>query len=224
VLTGAGISAESGISTFRDADGLWENHRIEDVATLDAWNVKPELVIDFYNERRKQLFNVKPNDAHFFLHQLEDKYDVQIITQNIDDLHEQAKSTKVLHLHGKLKQLRSSVDDHYIINMDDWEHKITDKCPNGLTLRPNIVWFGEQVPAIDKAIEIILKADILIVIGTSLNVYPAAGLISYTNENCIIHLIDPKADELKVPKDVNLIKEIASKGVKKLVEKLLYNV
>lgn len=221
VLSGAGISAESGISTFRDADGLWENHRIEEVATYDAWLKNPELVIKFYNERRKQLFQVSPNPAHLSLQKLEQKYNVTIITQNIDDLHERANSTNVLHLHGKLKQLKSTVDDNYIIELDQWEHLITDKCPNGYTLRPNIVWFGEQVPAIDKAIEITSEADILIIVGTSLNVYPAAGLINYTKSNCKIYLVDPKADKLNIPNNIKVIKQKAGIGIPKLVAELL---
>jgi len=221
VLSGAGISAESGISTFRDTDGLWENHRIEEVATYDAWLQNPELVIKFYNERRKQLFQVSPNPAHLSLQKLEKKYNVTIVTQNIDDLHERANSTNVLHLHGKLKQLKSTVDDSYIIDLDHWEHLITDKCPNGLTLRPNIVWFGEQVPAIEKAVKIVSNADVLIIVGTSLNVYPAAGLIDYTKSNCKIYLVDPKADKLNTPNNIKMIKEKAGIGIPKLVEELL---
>ncbi|NLF43459.1 MAG: NAD-dependent deacylase, partial [Bacteroidales bacterium] len=174
VLSGAGISAESGIKTFRDSDGLWENHNVNDVATPQAWKRNPELVQQFYNERRKQLSEVKPNDAHYALVKLEEKYDVQVITQNVDDLHERAGSSKVLHLHGELKKARSTKDENLIYDIKGWELKMGDLCEKGSQLRPHIVWFGEAVPMIDTAALLSSKADIFIVVGTSLNVYPAA--------------------------------------------------
>ena len=179
VLTGAGISAESGIRTFRDSGGLWEEHRIEDVATPEAWQRNQELVLEFYNQRRKQLYDCNPNAGHYALVKLEEKYDVQIITQNVDDLHERAGSTKVLHLHGELKKARSTTNPELIYDIKGWELKKGDKCERGSQLRPHIVWFGEEVPNIVTAAQISSKADIYIVIGTSLNVYPAAGLMSY---------------------------------------------
>jgi len=177
ILTGAGMSAESGISTFRDNNGLWENHRIEDVASPEAWIRNPKMVLEFYNQRRKQLFEVEPNAGHHALVQLEEKYDVQIVTQNVDDLHERAGSSHVLHLHGELKKVRSTVDPSLIYELVHWELKLGDKCEKGSQLRPHIVWFGEAVPMIDKATELVKTADIFMVIGTSMVVYPAAGLI-----------------------------------------------
>ena len=170
VLTGAGISAESGIRTFRDSDGLWEEHRVEDVATYEAWQRDQALVLNFYNQRRKQLYEVKPNAGHLALVELEKKYDVRIITQNVDDLHEQAGSTKVLHLHGELKKVRSTVDESLVYDLEGWELKKGDLCEKGSQLRPHIVWFGEAVPMIEPAMELSAEADIFIVIGTSLNV------------------------------------------------------
>ena len=170
VLTGAGISAESGIKTFRDSGGLWEEHRVEDVATFDAWERNQSLVLEFYNQRRKQLYECSPNAAHYALAELEKKFDVQIITQNVDDLHEQAGSTKVLHLHGELKKARSTVDDELVYNIEGWELKKGDKCEKGSQLRPHIVWFGEVVPNIVPASQLSSEADIYLVIGTSLKV------------------------------------------------------
>ena len=170
VLTGAGISAESGISTFRDSDGLWEQYRVEDVATYDAYLRNPELVLNFYNERRRQLFQVKPNEGHRQLVRLEEKYDVRIITQNIDNLHEQAGSTNVLHLHGLLTQARSDRDDSLIVDIGDRDIHLGDKAPDGAQLRPHIVWFGEAVPNIEPASELCEQADYFIVVGTSMNV------------------------------------------------------
>jgi NAD-dependent deacetylase len=221
VLTGAGISAESGIKTFRDSGGLWEEHRVEDVATFDAWRRNPGLVLEFYNQRRKQLFEVKPNVAHLALARLEQKFDVQIITQNVDDLHEQAESSKVMHLHGELKKARSTYDPDYIIEIEGWELKLGDKCPEGYQLRPHIVWFGEAVPMIEPAIDLVMKADIFIVIGTSLNVYPAAGLIEDVPDASPKYLIDPKASGLPGIHNLTLIREKAGDGVPKLVDQLL---
>ena len=220
VLTGAGISAESGIRTFRDSDGLWEEHRIEDVATFDAWQRNPTLVLDFYNQRRKQLYEVKPNAGHIALVELEKEFDVRIITQNVDDLHEQAGSQNVLHLHGELKKVRSTIDDDLIYELKGWELKKGDLCEKGSQLRPHIVWFGEAVPMIEKAMELSAKADIFIVIGTSLNVYPAAGLVYYIKPGTPVYLIDPHAEMLSGVKNLTVIREPASTGVPALVKKL----
>ncbi|CAM3614270.1 NAD-dependent deacylase [Flavobacterium gelidilacus] len=191
VLTGAGISAESGIKTFRDADGLWEGHDIMEVASPVGYMNNPELVLDFYNKRRKQLAEVQPNLAHTILAELETDFDITIITQNVDDLHERAGSTKVIHLHGELLKARNEKDIDSIIN---WNKDIIlgDLDCNNIQLRPHIVWFGEEVPEMEKAMEIIEEADYLLVIGTSLQVYPAAGLINYVNEDVLVYYIDPK--------------------------------
>ena len=219
VLTGAGISAESGISTFRDSDGLWEQYRVEDVATYDAYLRNPELVLNFYNERRRQLFSVKPNDGHRQLVRLEEKYDVRIITQNIDNLHEQAGSTNVLHLHGLLTQARSDRDDNLIIDIGDRDIHLGDKAPDGAQLRPHIVWFGEAVPNIEPAAELCEKADYFVVVGTSMNVYPAAGLIHYVPRTSPCWLVDPKAVPISRP--ITIFQEKAGTGVKKVVDELL---
>ena len=219
VLTGAGISAESGISTFRDSDGLWEQYRVEDVATYDAYLRNPELVLNFYNERRRQLFAVKPNDGHRQLVRLEEKYDVHIITQNIDNLHEQAGSTNVLHLQGLLTQARSDRDDNLIIDIGDRDIHLGDKAPDGAQLRPHIVWFGEAVPNIEPAAELCEKADYFVVVGTSMNVYPAAGLIHYVPRTSPCYLVDPKAVPISRP--ITIFQEKAGSGVKKVVDELL---
>jgi NAD-dependent deacetylase len=221
VLTGAGISAESGIRTFRDSDGLWEEYRIEDVATFDAWLRNPAMVQEFYNQRRKQLYEVQPNAAHYALVELEKKFDVQIITQNVDDLHERAGSSNVLHLHGELKKSRSTVDPALVYNIKGWELKMGDKCEKGSQLRPYIVWFGEEVPMIVPAAELSAMADIFIVIGTSLNVYPAAGLIHETQHTSIKYLVDPNDCRVGNIPNLTIIKEKAGSGVPKLVEQLL---
>jgi NAD-dependent deacetylase len=223
VLTGAGMSAESGIRTFRDSNGLWEEHRIEDVATFDAWQRNPDLVLDFYNQRRKQLYEVNPNAGHLALVKLEKIYDVQIITQNVDDLHERAGSAKVLHLHGELKKVRSTKDDSLVYILDGWELKKGDLCEKGSQLRPHIVWFGEAVPMIEPAIKLSSEADIFIVIGTSLNVYPAAGLIYYVKKGTPVYLIDPQAEMLQGVKNVIVLRESAGTGVPGLVKQLLKN-
>jgi NAD-dependent deacetylase len=220
VLTGAGISAESGIKTFRDAGGLWENYKIEDVATPQAWNKNPNLVLDFYNKRRKQVIEAKPNAAHIALTQLEEKYIVNIITQNIDDLHERAGSRNILHLHGEILKSRSSLNPSIINFIDGWELKIGDKCKMGSQLRPHIVWFGEAVPAMEEAIPLIEAADIIIVIGTSLAVYPAAGLLDYAEETEKF-LIDPHASPANHIKNIRIIRDTAGKGVPNLVHELL---
>ncbi len=221
ILTGAGISAESGIRTFRDSGGLWEEHRVEDVATFDAWLNNPILVMDFYNQRRKQLLEVEPNAAHHALAKLEERFDVQIITQNVDDLHERAGSSKVLHLHGELKKARSTVDESLVYDVQGWELKFGDTCEKGSQLRPHIVWFGEAVPMIEPAAELSAEADIFIVIGTSLNVYPAAGLINYVPVSCMKYLVDPNASPLPGIRNLSIIREKAGTGVPELVEKLL---
>jgi NAD-dependent deacetylase len=221
VLTGAGISAESGIKTFRDSGGLWEEHRVEDVATFEGWLRNPELVLNFYNERRKQLLNAQPNAAHKALVTLEQKYEVQIITQNVDDLHERAGSKNVLHLHGELKKVRSTIDENLVYDLDGWELKLGDVCEKGSQLRPHIVWFGEAVPMIEPASIISQEADIFIVIGTSLNVYPAAGLIAYVSANSPKYLIDPNAKLLPYVKNLKIIEEKAGTGTPALVKRLL---
>ncbi len=221
VLTGAGISAESGLRTFRDSNGLWEEHKVEDVATFEAWQRNQALVLDFYNQRRKQLYEVKPNAGHLALAELEKKYDVHIITQNVDDLHEQAGSTKVMHLHGELKKVRSTIDENLVYTLDGWELKKGDLCEKGSQLRPHIVWFGEAVPMIEPAMELTAEADIFIVIGTSLNVYPAAGLVYYVKKSTPVYLIDPHAEMLSGVKNLTVFREPAGKGVPELVKQLM---
>lgn len=219
VLSGAGMSAESGISTFRDSDGLWERYRVEDVATPEGFEANPALVLDFYNQRRRQLLTCKPNAGHIGLVALEKYFDVRIITQNIDNLHEQAGSRKVIHLHGELMKYCSihDLNTAYDISPENPDLQLGDKAPDGGQRRPFIVWFGEPVPMIEPAIEWVKEADIFVVIGTSLNVYPAAGLISYVRKGCPIYLIDPK-DVKTLRNDIHFIKTTASKGVKRLTE------
>jgi NAD-dependent deacetylase len=219
ILSGAGVSQESGIRTFRDMGGLWEEYDISEVATPEAWQRNPELVMRFYNERRKQLYECEPNAGHFGLVDLETDFDVTVITQNVDDLHERAGSSTILHLHGELKKARSSVDESLIYDIDGWELKFGQKCTKGSQLRPHIVWFGEAVPAIEDAIQIVELADILVVIGTSLNVYPAAGLINYVQRSTPIFVIDPERPEIYI-RNVTFIQEKAGKGVEILKEKL----
>ena len=218
VFTGAGISAESGLGTFRDSGGLWEQFKIEDVATPEAFERDPELVLNFYNLRRKQLLESKPNAAHISLNKLSEKYKLHIITQNIDDLHEKSGSENVLHLHGKLMESKSSVDDSLIYPIEGADLKIGDLCENGSQLRPNVVWFGEAVPKMIDAIAITKKADILIIIGTSLNVYPAASLLNYSDNAKKIILIDLKAEQKR---GIEVIKEKATIAVPKLVRNLV---
>ncbi|WP_313375441.1 NAD-dependent deacylase [Chishuiella sp.] len=190
VITGAGISAESGISTFRDANGLWENHDIMEVASISGYYKNPQLVQDFYNKRRQQLFDVYPNRAHLFLKELEQYFNITIITQNVDDLHERAKSSHIIHLHGELRKARSEQNENIVIDWDK-DIKIGDKAADGNQLRPHIVWFGEMVPMMDSAINEVKTADILLVVGTSMQVYPAASLIDYVKHNTPIVYIDP---------------------------------
>lgn len=220
VLTGAGVSAESGISTFRDSDGLWENHNVQDVASIEGWYRNPALVLDFYNARRAQLFTVKPNAAHEAIASLENEYDVTVITQNVDNLHERAGSNKIIHLHGELTKARSVKDEFITYDIGYNDIKLGDKAPDGGQLRPFIVWFGESVPELGRAAKEVGKADILIIIGTSLNVYPAAGLIHYTKPGCKIYLIDPQPMNLKMD-NFTQIQDVATEGMRKLKEVLL---
>lgn len=220
VLTGAGMSAESGIRTFRDADGLWEGHNVMEVASPIGWKQNKRLVLDFYNQRRAQLFNVQPNKGHLNLVKLESKYNVQIITQNVDDLHERAGSKNVMHLHGELLKVRSTTNLNLVY---DWTTDLNmgDVCEENAQLRPHIVWFGEDVPLLAQAIEITLKADVLIIIGTSMQVYPAANLINYTNLNIPIYFIDPNpAISKNNYSNLKVVAENASTGVAKVVTEL----
>ena len=221
VLTGAGVSAESGLKTFRDHDGLWHNHRVEDVATPEAWERDMDMVNEFYNERRKNLAEARPNAAHIALSRLEEKYDVQVITQNVDDLHERGGSTKVLHLHGELKKVRSTVDPDLVYELNGWELKRGDLCEKGSQLRPHIVWFGEPVPLIPQAVRMVEEADIIIIIGTSLQVYPAAGLVHYAFAGALKFYIDPKADHVPFIPNLEIIRKTAGEGVPELVNKLM---
>lgn len=220
VLTGAGVSAESGISTFRDSDGLWENYRVEDVASIEGWYRNPGLVLDFYNARRAQLASVKPNAAHLAIAELEKDYDVTVVTQNVDNLHERAGSTRIIHLHGELTKVRpenccndrDGYSESAVFDIGSEPVHIGDMAPNGVQLRPHIVWFGEAVPKIEAAIDAVEAADILLIVGTSLQVYPAAGLYRYAGMDTPIYIIDPK--ELQV-RDGRLthIREVATKGM-----------
>jgi NAD-dependent deacetylase len=221
VLSGAGISAESGLKTFRDSDGLWEGYNVEDVATPRAWKRDPELVLEFYNQRRKSVRQAEPNFAHIGLASLEKHYDVTIITQNIDDLHERAGSTKVLHLHGQIFQMRSEWDDTLIYDIRN-DIKLGDKAPDGGQLRPHIVWFEEPVPMIEKAVNIVRQADIFVVIGTSLVVYPAAGLINYAGSGIPKYIIDKKIPYAANLQNLEIIEKPATEGVKELVRQLVY--
>lgn len=223
VLSGAGISAESGIQTFRDSDGLWENYRVEDVCTPEALERNPELVIQFYNERLKQVLKAKPNPAHIALVELEKAFSVQIVTQNIDDLHERAGSKNVLHLHGDIRKKRSSVDENDIRDIVPIEKGIQmgDLDRYGKQYRPHIVFFGEAVPNIEPATQLVEKADIVLVIGTSLNVYPAAGLLYYARPDAKVYYIDPKADSHNLDKRIHCIAEKAGIAVPELVRQFL---
>ncbi len=218
VLTGAGISAESGIKTFRDADGLWEGHDIMEVASPEGFQKNPELVLDFYNKRRRQLLEVKPNKAHYNLVKLEQFFDVEIVTQNVDDLHERAGSNNITHLHGELLKVRSTKNESIVLNWKD-DLILGTNCPKVNQLRPHIVWFGEMVPMLDKAIEITSKADVLVIIGTSMQVYPAASLIDYIKPNTPIYFIDPKP-AITHNNNITIINDIASSGTDKLIELL----
>lgn len=219
ILSGAGMSAESGIRTFRDMNGLWEEYDVMEVASIGAWHKNPELLLRFYNDRRIQMNASKPNTGHLGLAEMEKDFDIQIITQNVDDLHEKAGSTHVLHLHGELSKARSTIDPEMIYVLDNPEMKIGDKCEKGSQLRPHIVWFGEEVPNMDKAVKLTRSADILCVIGTSLNVYPAAGLINYAPKGIPVFLIDPNPPEY-LPRHIIVIPEKAGTGVAILRKRL----
>ena len=220
VLTGAGVSAESGVSTFRDSDGLWENHKVEDVASIEGWYRNPQLVLDFYNARRAQLFQVRPNSAHLAIAELEKEYTVTVVTQNVDNLHERAGSTKIIHLHGELTKVRpenccndrDGYSEETVFDIGADEINLGDMAPNGAQLRPHIVWFGEAVPKIEAAIEAVEAADILLIVGTSLQVYPAAGLYRYAKMGTPIFIIDPKDVPVRDGR-LTHIKEVATKGM-----------
>lgn len=215
------MSAESGIKTFRDSDGLWENYRIEDICTPEALQRNPEMVINFYNERRRQLYSAQPNAGHTGLAELEKYFDVQIITQNIDDLHERAGSSHVLHLHGELKKVRSSINPDKIYDLDGWELKPGTRGEDGSILRPHVVFFGEAVPNIEPAIDLVRQAEIFVIIGTSLAVYPAANLIHYAPEGIPVFLIDPKIPRQALPSGIHTIERKASEGVAELTRLLI---
>ncbi|MBQ7222050.1 MAG: NAD-dependent deacylase [Bacteroidales bacterium] len=218
VLSGAGVSAESGIKTFRDSDGLWENYNVQDVATIEGWYRNRELVLQFYNERRKQLENAQPNMAHKLIASLEKDYDVTVVTQNIDNLHERGGSTKVIHLHGEATKVRPENADYDegVIDIGYKPVYLGDKSPDGSQYRPHIVWFGEAVPRIMDAAQVVSEADILLIIGTSMVVYPAAGLVGYAKAGIPIYLIDPKPINLHYP-NFTQIQEVATKGMEKLI-------
>jgi len=218
VLSGAGISAESGLKTFRDSDGLWEGYHVEDVATLAAWQANMRLVQDFYNLRRKNVLEAEPNQAHFLLKQLEEKYEVQIITQNVDNLHERAGSSSILHLHGIITQAKSTYDESLIYEINGDEILMGDRCEFGSQLRPNIVWFGEAVPNIEPAIKLVEDADLMLVIGTSLQVYPAAGLVQYFDTRKQLYVIDPKKVPVSRTQNIHFIEEKATDGMIELMK------
>ena len=222
VFTGAGVSADSGITTFRDAGGLWESYRIEDVCTPEALARDRATVIEFYNKRRKELLDKHPNAGHEAIVELEQWFDVEVITQNVDDLHERAGSSKITHLHGELTKLRSSTNPDLVVDIEGWEQRLTDTAPDGSLLRPYIVFFGEQVPAFERAARIVAEADVLIVVGTSLAVYPAASLVGYVrNEQVPIYLVDPVEPNIGfVRNPITHIKERAAVGLPKLVQML----
>lgn len=222
VLTGAGISAESGLKTFRDSDGLWEGHDVTEVATPEGWHKNPELVLEFYNQRRKQALKAEPNRAHHVLKDLEEEFHITIITQNVDNLHEKAGSGNIVHLHGQLFQSRSTADERLVYDMDSWELKMGDLCEKGSQLRPHIVWFGESVPMMDKAIGITTQADILLVVGTSLVVYPAAGLVNYARHDVPVYIVDPNKPAIQDDPLVHFIEQPATTGMEKL-KKILYS-
>lgn len=227
VLTGAGMSAESGISTFRDSGGLWEKYPVEQVATPEGYAANPKLVIDFYNDRRKQLLEVEPNLGHKILAELEKDFDITVITQNVDNLHERAGSTNVIHLHGELTKVTSSREPNnpkYIKELapENFEVKIGDLADDGSQLRPFIVWFGESVPMIETAIDYVEKADIFVIIGTSMNVYPAAGLLNYVNPSVPVYLIDPNPVNITSGRKIHVISKGASAGMEEL-RKILLN-
>ncbi|HMN04693.1 MAG TPA: NAD-dependent deacylase [Flavobacteriales bacterium] len=221
-FTGAGVSAESGLRTFRDSDGLWEQYRIEDVATPEAFARNPELVLRFYDQRRKQLLDARPNAAHLAIAELERHFDVDVVTQNVDDLHERAGSTRVLHLHGELLKARSTVDPDLVVPINGPSLKLGDLCPLGSQLRPHIVWFGEEVPLLDDAAALVARADVLVVVGSSLQVWPAAGLVNAAPPHAQVHVVDPKLPDspATLGRKVTYWKEKASTGVPMLAHRL----
>ena len=222
VFTGAGVSADSGISTFRDADGLWANYRIEDVCTPEALKRNRALVVEFYNKRRKELFSVEPNAAHLAIAELEKYFDVEVVTQNVDNLHERAGSTRVTHLHGELMKLRSERNPDLIVPIEGWEQKLDDRAEDGALLRPHIVFFGESVPMFDRATEIAAQADLMIVVGTSLAVYPAAMLVRYAKSGVPMYVVDPGTpDTAMIRNPLTHIKAKAAEGMPELVKKLV---
>ena len=226
ILSGAGISAESGISTFRDAGGLWDKYPVMQVASIEGYEADPELVINFYNERRKQLLDVKPNQGHILCAELEKYFDVTVVTQNVDNLHERAGSHHIIHLHGELTKVCSSYnpnDPRYIreLKPEEFEVKMGDKAGDGSQLRPFIVWFGEAVPEIETAVRFVEKADIFVIIGTSMNVYPAASLLYYVPFSAQVYLIDPKDVNINTRRPITHIKKGASEGMKELLDKLV---
>jgi NAD-dependent deacetylase len=220
VLSGAGISAESGIPTFRDAGGLWEGHRVEDVATPEAWRKNPERVLEFYNQRRKAALTAKPNRGHEVLAELQQHFDVTIVTQNVDNLHERAGSHHVVHLHGSLFESRSTADERLVYPINGWQLNLGDTCERGSQLRPNIVWFGEMVPLMEVAASLAFQADFFVVVGTSMQVYPAAGLIDYVRAEVPKFLVDPKIPIVQHIPHLEFIAEMASVGLPKLAERL----
>ncbi|MBN3034249.1 MAG: NAD-dependent deacylase, partial [Bacteroidales bacterium] len=213
VLSGAGISAESGIQTFRDHNGLWRNYRFEEVASPEAWNRNPLLVLEFYNIRRKQLYESQPNAAHKALVRLDEKFDVHVVTQNVDDLHERAGSRSVLHLHGELKKARSTGDPDLVYDLKHWELKWGDKCEKGYQLRPHVVWFGEAVPMFEPACRTVAAADVLIIVGTSLAVYPAAGLVGYVPDRAMKYFVDTQAFDVEGIRNLTVIRKKAGEGI-----------
>lgn len=223
VLSGAGISAESGIATFRDANGLWEGHDVMEVASPEGWHKNPKLVLDFYNERRKNGINARPNAGHLALVRLEERYEVVIVTQNVDNLHEKAGSSSIIHLHGELFKKRSTLDETLIYEMEGWELNLGDYCEKGSQLRPHIVWFGESVPMMEKAVMEAATADIFIIVGTSLLVYPAAGLIDYVPDHVPKYVVDPNMPAIAKRPNLFLIEEKASTGLSQLADELLGN-
>lgn len=221
VLSGAGISAESGIKTFRDSGGLWEGHDVMDVATPQAWQKDREMVLEFYNQRRKQALSCDPNLGHHYVKQLEDHFDVTVITQNIDNLHEKAGSSNVIHLHGELFKSRSTLDESILYDIEGWELKLGDKCEKGSQLRPHVVWFGEMVPMMEVAVKHALEADILIVVGTSLVVYPAASIVNFVSSEASIYVVDPKLPDVSSRNNVKMIEMTATEGMKIVYKELL---
>ena len=221
VLTGSGISAESGLKTFRESGGLWEGYDVYEVATPEGWYRNPALVLEFYNQRRKQALEAHPNEAHKILAELEQYFNVTIITQNVDNLHEKAGSTDIIHLHGELFKSRSTSDENLIYDVEGWELNLGDKCEKGSQLRPHIVWFGEMVPMMDVAVKVTLKANIFLVVGTSLVVYPAAGLLDYVGSEVPKFIVDPNMPGVHGRPNLFLIEEKASTGMKEVRNILL---